>query len=123
LALILVDHFIAPLRVEQLIEMQRRSNDGAGGGSQERCRIARCAKWTKRLAHFERVAESTKRIKQTHHPILSAADEGDKLHGLETHACHHTLIDVAEEELKCRRVPPGSGPFLSAINELAALSK
>jgi hypothetical protein len=30
--LILVDHFLTPLRVEQLIEMQRRSSDGAGGG-------------------------------------------------------------------------------------------
>jgi hypothetical protein len=97
LALILVNHFLIPLRVEQLIEMQRRSSDDAGGGSQERCRIAQCAK---RLAHFERVAESTKRIKQTHHPILSAADEGEELHGLETHACHHTPIGVAGEEVK-----------------------
>jgi hypothetical protein len=123
LALILLDHFLPPLRVEQLIERQRRSSDGAGGGSQERCRITRCAKWTKRLAHFERVAESTKRIKQDHHPILSAADEGDELHALETHACHHTPTDVAEEEVKCRRVTPGSGPFLSAINGPATLSK
>jgi hypothetical protein len=45
------------------------------------------------------------------------------LHGLETHACHHTPIDVAEEEVKCRRATPDSGPFPSAINELAALSK
>jgi hypothetical protein len=100
LALILVGHFLTPLPVEQLIEMQRRSGDGAGGRSQERFRIARCAKWTKRSAHFERVAESTKPIKQAHHPILSAADEGEELHGLEAHACHHTPIDVAEE-VKC----------------------
>jgi hypothetical protein len=53
LALILADHFLTPLRVEQLIEMQRRSSGGAGGGSQERCRTARCDKWTKRLAYFE----------------------------------------------------------------------
>jgi hypothetical protein len=71
---------------------------------------------------FERVAESTKRIKQAHHPILSAVYEGEELHRLETHACHRTPIDVAEE-VKCRRVTPGSRPFLSAINELTALSK
>jgi hypothetical protein len=34
LALIVVDHFLTPLRVEQLIEMQKRSSDGAGGRSQ-----------------------------------------------------------------------------------------
>jgi hypothetical protein len=45
------------------------------------------------------------------------------LHGLETHACHQTPIDVGEEKVKCRRVTPGSGQFLSPINELAALSK
>jgi hypothetical protein len=123
LALIHIDHFLTPLRAEQLIKIQRRSSGGAGGGSQERCRITRCAKWTKPSAHFERVVESTRRIKQAHHPILSAADEGEELHGLETHACHYTPINVAEEEVKCRRVTPGSGPFLSAIDELAALSK
>jgi hypothetical protein len=95
LALIFVDHFLTPLRVEQLIEMQRRSSDGAGCGPQERCRIARCAKWTKRLAHFERVAESTKRIKQAHHPIISAADEGEELHGLETHENCSGCIEYA----------------------------
>jgi hypothetical protein len=42
LALIFVDLFLTPVGVEQIIELQMRSSDGAGGGSQERCRIAFC---------------------------------------------------------------------------------